>query len=223
MSTEVYSPEILAEFINFYNRGAVTAALLDIRLLELSGGTYGLRDLFLELLNKYGKYRPFPEEKLFDVIVEMTYPEIRKFIDDYIRDSKQLPYEEYFYKLGYKYIAQRPSEDKRPSVGMNIGVQDGEIYVFDVRNENGEEGLKIGDVLLKIMGQDVTLGSIRELLGEVYLLDIGDSINVLVRRDGQEVEVAVKLKQRISRHVFEEINNLNDSQILLRNAWIKNL
>ncbi len=223
MSSEVYSPEILGEFINFYNRGAVTAALLDIKLLELSGGTYGLRDLFLELLNKYGKYRPFPEKKFFDIIVEMTYPEIKKFIDDYIRDSNPLPYEEYFYKLGYKYIAQKPSEDKRPSIGMNIGVQDGEIYVFDVRNENEEKGLKIGDVLLKILGKDVTLESIRELLGEVYLLDIGDSINLLVRRDGKEVEVTVKLKQRISRHLFEEVDEPNSSQILLREVWSKNL
>lgn len=223
MSTEVYSPEVLDEFINFYNRGAVTAALLDIRLLELSGGIYGLRELFLELLNKYGKYRPFPEKKFFDVIVEMTYPEIRKFIDDYIRNAKPIPYEEYFLKLGYKYIAQKPSDDKRPTMGTYIGVQNGELTVLGVRNEDEEGGFRTGDVLLKIMEKNVTLESIRDVIGDVNLLNVGDIIKVLVRRNGEEVELSVKLKQRISRHVFEEVDELSDSQRLLREAWVKNL
>ena len=61
------------QFLNFYNKGAVTAALLDIRLLELSGGKRGLREVYLELLNKYGKDKPFPEDDFFQIFVDMTY------------------------------------------------------------------------------------------------------------------------------------------------------
>ena len=49
MGLESYTPEGNSQFINFYHRGALTAALLDVRLLGLSHGTKGLREVFLEL------------------------------------------------------------------------------------------------------------------------------------------------------------------------------
>ena len=70
MSLEVYDDNVINEFYNFYCRGAVTAALLDIRLLELSDGTMGLRELFLELLNEYGKNKPFPEEGFLKLLLK---------------------------------------------------------------------------------------------------------------------------------------------------------
>jgi len=224
MSEEVYSPEIVKEFLNFYNRGAVTAALLDIRLLELSDGKYGLRELFLELLNKYGKYKPFPEEDFFDVIVDMTYPEIRQFIDDYIRDSKPMPYKEYFYKLGYKYVFEKPSDDERPTLGIDMGVNDvGELFLVGVKNQNENDGLKSGDVILKLLGEDCTLQSVRNLFGKLYKMNIGDTCDLVVRREGEEVEITQSLKHRIKKYVFEDIGQLSEAQKLLREVWIRNL
>ena len=62
-------------------RGALTAGLLDIRLLELSGGRQGLQDLILELAHRFGKRRAFPESTFVDTLVAMTSPEIRDFFD----------------------------------------------------------------------------------------------------------------------------------------------
>ena len=45
--------------------------MLDIRLLELSGGKRGLREVFLELLDKYGKDKTFPEDDFFKLFVDM--------------------------------------------------------------------------------------------------------------------------------------------------------
>jgi predicted metalloprotease with PDZ domain len=50
LSLGVYSEVITMEILNFYEKGAVTAAMLDIRLLELSNGTRGLREVFPDLL-----------------------------------------------------------------------------------------------------------------------------------------------------------------------------
>ena len=76
LSLDVYSEVVTMEFLNFYEKGAVTAAVLDIRLLELSNGTRGLREVFLDLLEQYGKNKPFPEDEFFEIFVENTYPEI---------------------------------------------------------------------------------------------------------------------------------------------------
>jgi predicted metalloprotease with PDZ domain len=95
-----YTDEGQAQYGNIYQRGAVVAALLDIRLLELSGGTYGLRELILELIETYGPEQAFSEATFFDDLVDMTYPEIETFIDDYIRSASPLPIQEYFGKIG---------------------------------------------------------------------------------------------------------------------------
>jgi predicted metalloprotease with PDZ domain len=89
-----------SQFGNVYNRGALVAALLDIKLLELSNGTRGLREVMLELVDMYGPENAFPEADFFDVFVNMTYPEIEEFIELYIQGAAALPMKEYFGKIG---------------------------------------------------------------------------------------------------------------------------
>lgn len=91
------------QFGNVYNRGSMAAALLDIRLLELSKGEKGLRELILELIDTYGPDNAFPDSKFFEILVEMTYPEIEEFINKHIKGSEPLPYEDYFNNIGINY------------------------------------------------------------------------------------------------------------------------
>ncbi len=99
-----YSDSGHSQFPNIYMRGAVTAGLLDIRLLELSGGRRGLRDLIVELARRYGKQRAFPETSFVDTLVTMTHPEIRDFFDRYVWGSEGLPVAEYYGKLGIRLV-----------------------------------------------------------------------------------------------------------------------
>jgi predicted metalloprotease with PDZ domain len=112
-----YTAEGQSQYANIYQRGALVAGLLDIRLLELSGGEYGLQELVLELMDRYGKSRPFPEDEFFEIVAEMTYPEIGEFLDRYIRRAERLPMEEYYAKLGIELVEK---DDGRP-VRFNIG------------------------------------------------------------------------------------------------------
>lgn len=93
------------QYGNVYYRGALVAALLDIRLLELSGGTKGLREIILELIETYGPENAFSEENFFNDFAQLTgYPtEITDFMDKYVRGTEELPIDEYFNKLGINY------------------------------------------------------------------------------------------------------------------------
>ncbi len=102
-----YSDSGQAQYGNIYMRGAVTAGLLDIRLLELSGGRQGLQDLIAELTRRYGKQRAFPEATLVDTLVAMTHPEIRDFFERYVWESERLPVAEYYGKLGIRLVESR--------------------------------------------------------------------------------------------------------------------
>jgi len=88
------------QYANIYQRGALVAGLLDIRLLELSGGARGLKSLVLDLSRDYGVSRPFPEDSLIDIVVARTYPEIRDFFTRWVEGAQPLPLREYYGKLG---------------------------------------------------------------------------------------------------------------------------
>ena len=93
-----------AQYANIYMRGALTAGLLDIRLLELSGGQRGLQDLIVDLAHRFGKQRAFPESTFVDTLAAMTSPEIRHFFNRYVWDSQRLPIADYYGKLGIRLI-----------------------------------------------------------------------------------------------------------------------
>ena len=103
ISLNSYTPEGAEQFHNVYLKGAMVAALLDIRLLELSNGERGLREVLLELAEIYGPENAFPDDQFFEILTDMTYPEIGDFIENYIKGTKELPYQEYFIKIGIEY------------------------------------------------------------------------------------------------------------------------
>jgi predicted metalloprotease with PDZ domain len=79
-STDKWAPQ----YGNVYQKGALIAACLDIYLLHLSNGSYGLRNLTYDLGVRFGKYRYFNDEELFDNIEELTYPGVKEFLQKYV-------------------------------------------------------------------------------------------------------------------------------------------
>jgi len=224
LSLDVYSEVITMQFLNFYEKGAVTAAMLDIRLLELSNGTRGLRDVFLDLVEQYGKSKPFPEDEFFDIFVENTYPEIEEFIEDYIEGTKPLPYVEYMAKLGFNYIDEIPSENTTPALGVQIGMNEHQqLVVMGTDEITANSGLKEGDIPLKILGTEVTMENIREIFGRIRTMKLGETVNMIVQRGDEEVEINLVLHQRMDRHIFQSMDTITEQQKKLRDAWSKNL
>ena len=224
LSEGVYNEAITMEFLNFYNKGAVTAAMLDIKLLELSNGKRGLREVFLELLERYGKRKSFPENEFFEIFVETTYPEIEDFINDYIKGTTPLPYKEYMARLGYNYIEERISEDKRPMLGLQIGMNDKqELVLVGVTDDMRKAGLQVGDAIYKVIGEVVTIQSASSILPKIASMSIGDTVEIIVKRDDVEIPAKLTLKQRMDKHIFEEMENHTEDQKNLRDVWTKNL
>jgi predicted metalloprotease with PDZ domain len=104
MSLASYSDSGQRQYSNIYARGAVVAGLLDIKLLQLSDGKRGLRELILDLAQEYGKRRPFPEATFIDSLVARTSPTVRDFFDRYILGTEAPPLKDYYGKLGITLI-----------------------------------------------------------------------------------------------------------------------
>lgn len=188
------------QYGNVYQKGALIGMCLDITLLSLSEGEYNLRDLVLDLSEKLGKDNYFEDDELFDMITEMTYPEVGDFFDTYVAGSTPIPYEEYFEKVGIEYT------DKLTIEVLTFGFGNEHVAMADqgriaIRNEETLDafgqalGLKDGDIILKMDGKDMPpLGP--EI--QSFIMDIRNNLeedkefSITVERDGEEVLLKAK-------------------------------
>ena len=106
------------QYYNVYLKGALVNLCLDILLREKSKGTIGTQTLMQSLSEKYGPNRPFKDEALFDVISDITYPEVRDFFRRYVEGTEVLPLDKYLEKAGFTYNLENHSVKpvKNPSL-----------------------------------------------------------------------------------------------------------
>ena len=110
----------ICPYFNFYQKGALIGLCLDIRLRQLSGGTMGTQELMQALIKKYGKDAAFEDDELFDVITQMTFPEIRSFFKDCVEGGKNLPLKDLLKQAGFDFnetqqtvrVLQYPNEQQ---------------------------------------------------------------------------------------------------------------
>jgi predicted metalloprotease with PDZ domain len=109
------------QYMDFYCKGTLANLCLDIRLRELSGGSYGVQLMTTDLMKEYGPYRSFEDDELFDEIARVSgQPEIRGFFKAFVEGTEPLPLKEYFGKVGIVYdeatqelsIAENPTDSQ---------------------------------------------------------------------------------------------------------------
>ncbi|HEY6952780.1 MAG TPA: PDZ domain-containing protein [Bacteroidota bacterium] len=218
----IHSTEMQDQYGNIYMKGAFVSGLLDIRLLQLSHGRRGLRELLVELSKKFGKKRAFSEEKFFDQLVAMTYPEVGDFLDRYIKGAEKMPVKEYFNFVGIDYDERGDVDSSKSGLGIGLGMVDNAIGVTKVYPDS-KSGLMKGDIVEKIDSTVLTFQNAQMLFGKVTAMKPGTKIAIGIKRDGKEMEVVAELEPRITRHKFAVNPNATPEQVRLREAWMKNL
>ena len=218
----LHSTERQDQYGNIYQKGAVVACLLDIRLLELSNGKKGLREVLNQLYKDYGVNKAFSDKDFFDEFVKRTYPEITDFLNRYIKGTEKLPVAEYFGKLGIEYKEFVGVDSSKTSLGFGIGMKDNKFVVTSIDNQT-ENGLRSGDLITKVNGEEVTLQNAQIKFGFMMTMKVGDKFVLIIDRNGQEKEVTCSLQPRPIKHQFKALDTASDQQIDLRSAWMKNL
>ncbi len=103
LSLEWSTPKGLRQYGNIYQLGALTGMMLDLRILELSNREKGLREVFVQLIERFGVERPFDDATFFQNFIEATYPEIEDFMERHIQNNEPLDYVTAFQKIGIEY------------------------------------------------------------------------------------------------------------------------
>jgi predicted metalloprotease with PDZ domain len=226
------------QFYNVYMKGALIAMCLDIKLLSLSEGNYGLKNLVADLGKKFGKSKPFKDEELFDEVAKLSNPEIGKFLKQFVGGPGPLPFSEIFDLVGINY---------EPFVSrweLSLGFEPGSIGVVQhdgkpmlmvanaaALNEQGRLcGFQQGDILLAI--NDEAVPGLNEV--GTYIekhrqnLREGEKITYTVLRkasdkdDFQTVNLSSTVKQveRRNNHNIQPNESATAIQLKIREAWL---
>jgi predicted metalloprotease with PDZ domain len=225
------------QYYNVYQKGALIGLCLDIKLKQLSQGEYGLQELIRDLSKKYGKAKPFQDEKLFEEITALTKPEIGEFLNTYVGGPKSLPLKEIFSLVGINYIESFLSPELTLGLETNaVGISEEggsprlSISNASLLNAQGKAlGFKDGDILIKMNGETIPYNDQFKDFFERQQrsLEEGKKISYTVLRKNeagvqQEVELAANaiVVEREIRHLLGLNDQATPDQVSLRKSWI---
>lgn len=228
MSKNILEDKYQDSYYNVYLKGALIGMALDIRLRELSNGRTGLLDVMKQLTKKYGKDRPFEDDELFNVITELTYPEIGEFFETYVSGTTPIPYNEFFNKVGLEMregeipVDYFLEDQSTPYISVNAA---GEIVIRDditLSTFFNNAGLKAGDIIKSINGKDYDVQNVYDLISDSMKWSSGDDLNLTIVRNGKEMKLNTKVTEPMSKgmRLVEEMN-ADGEQMELRHSWLK--
>jgi predicted metalloprotease with PDZ domain len=228
MSENVLKPPYKDNYINVYQKGALIGMCIDILMRKESNGTRGMLSLMKELSAKYGKNKPFKDDNLISEITAMTYPSVGEFLTTHVEGDVPINYNEFFEMAGL-IIAKSQQPTSYIQAGQDFifgGDQEkGVIFFTEVALENSfwaEQNIKIGDIIKKVDGKELTLQNAQQVLGEMFVWQEGQAIEVELEREGNPILIKTNLTKAFANiEGLIEDENATEAQKAVLKSWLK--
>ena len=228
MSENVLDDPYAKQYYNVYQKGALIGMCVDILMREESNGQRGILSLMKELSNKYGKNKPFEDDKLIDEIVSMTYPSLRGFFDTHVIGKTPINYNEFFDKLGLEIAESKVETGYIMNAGALIVGGDGQkgtVFFNDLVLDNSfwaQQGVLPNDVIKEVDGVVVTLQTANQIFQDVFMWKPGQDIEMKLDRNGQEIIIKTKTTPSYTNgQGLMSKEDATESQIKIRDAWLR--
>lgn len=226
MSANVLESPYKEQYLNVYEKGTLINMCLDIIIREKSNGSRGILDLMQKLSKEYGVNKPFEDDKLFDKITELTYPEVGEFLKNHVSGPTPIPYQTYFAKVGLKAVTEKKAASiflKGQEPYINVLPQSNEIIIvpgIELNDFFTNLGLKGEDMILEINNVEYKLENIYDLLSESTKWKENDAITLKIKRAGkiETIKGTVKLPYEDAQ-TYKATDTTKEA---LKNAWLKN-
>lgn len=234
MSFTIMSENVLVEpyaqnYYNVYMKGALIGMCIDILMRKESDGNRSMLSLMKELSAKYGKDKPFEDDKLIAEITAMTYPSVGDFLTTHVAGDVPINYNEFLKMVGLTIGEGEVETNYIFAGGQNI-IFDGDqakmaIVFSEMALKNSfwnAQGIKAGDVIKKVNGTDLTLMNANDIITGMFEWQEGQEITMDLNRDGQPIHIKATLSKAYApgESIVEE-ENATEAQKALRAAWLK--
>ncbi len=229
MSKNILMAPYKENYANVYEKGTLINMALDITLRDLSKGEKGVLWLLKELSKKYGDQVPFEDNELIGEITAMTYPEVGEFFETHVIGNTPIDYPAYLSKVGLTItdVTQESGyflNGDIPYIDVD-GNNDNAIFIREGITLNSffiDLGAKGGDVIKRIDGVDISLETIRPIIGESFGWSADKEIQMIVARDGEEITLSGTVgTPMVELETIVPMENATAEQEALRNVWMK--
>lgn len=182
--------------VSYYNKGALLAMLLDVKILAATKGEKRLDDVLKAAYDKfYVRAQRGFEIPEFQALIEEIAGTSVADIFDAAHAVGTLDYNRYLNAVGYELVNYNEGK-QLPDLGFSTTVEDGRITVSGVTRGTGawNGGINVRDEILAINGERLDANG-RELNRLIQSATIGDRLDVLIARDGKIRELAITLSE----------------------------
>lgn len=208
--------------VSYYNKGALLALMMDLKIIAETKGKHSLDDVMKAAYQEFyvQKQRGFEEHELESLIKRVTGVSVAE-IFRMAHTVEAIDYNSYLHQVGYSLVDYYAISDL-PDLGVSTSNQNGKIMVTSARRATSawEAGLNARDEILAINGERVEQSG-RELDGLIQQYKVGDTLNILISRDGLIRELNVSLLSD-TRGAFNIVpkNNASSEEVRLGQIWL---
>lgn len=208
--------------ISYYNKGAMHAIALDIKIIAETNGAKRLDDVMkaayehFYLINNIG----FEEEEFQALAEQVTGVDLQDIFTA-AHHTEDIDYNQYLHLVGYELVDKAEEQDNL-SIGIKVGSNEGHTIIKSVDRDSAAwiAGLNVGDELIAVNNHRMEInGKAME-----YVLSqakAGDILHILISRDGLIKEIPVILIASTKKsYSIERKEDATDGQRRLGNIWL---
>jgi predicted metalloprotease with PDZ domain len=167
----------LNRYVNYYTKGAVVGALLDVEIRAATDGRRGLEDVFRALWRGVSPDEGYEPGAFEDAVERVAGRPVRRLLERWVGTTAPLDYRRTFAKAGLAFSLATPTRDEDAhkrrrkilgSVGLEIDDRGEFPAVVNATpgSPAAEAGLGRGDLLLAVDGERLGKDHWRRLLQE---------------------------------------------------------
>lgn len=207
--------------ISFYTKGSLLGLLLDLTILDATDGARRLDDVLRLLWNRYYEAgQGYPEDAFRAAAEEVAGRSLADFFDRYVAGTDELPYDETLGIVGLSAVRVADTSEPAATFDWRLRKQGDDVTVANVPPESPAlaAGVMRDDVLVSVDGDTITSAALDPILDRH---EPGDVVPVVVRRNGEEIEMPVTLGGGANLEWrVRPVDSPTERQLRLRQVWL---
>ena len=205
-------------YYSYYSGGNLVGLCMDLRIRHETQNQRILDDVMRALLQRFGLPRPgFTETQFWNTVSEVTGMQWQDFRRRYVEGTEELPLEQYLAWAGIQ--IDTLSDIGAGYLGASVQEENQQVRIAQVEYDSPAEtaGLEIGDRLVAINDEEITVDNWQEALGS---RSAGSRIELLIIRRGRLKKItAVIGKQPATDCELSLSSEIEEPAKVLRQRW----